>query len=689
MANYGRFGDAGALEPKVPPVAPEQRQDGVLKTLGFKGGPREDDYDRWKREFAALATDCKVTEAAFVEHTLQSRWSIDAATASAAFRAADVDGSQMLNTHEYTLLRAALTTYDPPRDDKTVLHELRMRILFTKYAGHANARMNATQRLFLLRDLCTGETHVNSVIQALSWPGDDSEGEMSCNEFLSAVRSGRLARAGLNAGDAFENRKTTRQHDHEHEKQAEKAKAKAAACAGQPRRKKESIEKPPEHTHFSGTKLVLDPRCVVSDGSRTMSHAVGGAFVNAELVLDDALRVPHGADWRGALAAPRGAASQSIAAAVVEQARDMAVDLARSDGEFELADSAWMTDGKALALLLGTDDRNLQAEYIDELAQDAKRIVSAQPSVATVPAPPVKIFGDTHGQLRDLLLLLGFHGFPSHRGGDVETVSYVFNGDFVDRGAHQLDVVVFLFALKVLYPARVFLIRGNHEFRRQNEGMGDFGFYRHVQAHFTALLLAGDEDGAPKNDEKPTIDEKAAEAAFDQACEVGDRVYQSIHGAFDWLPLAALVAESIVVVHGGIGDGSWRLDDLANVRRPIVDAFAENVPACVRHALWSDPSDSDALMARGVHYAARGTSRLFFFLLIISQVKKVIEVRGSPSLAPTSRPCSANESTSSSLFEVINLPGPASSLCTPATSRPSSRPGTTLTPTPTTRPFSL
>ena len=71
--------------------------------------------------------------------------------------------------------------------------------------------------------------------------------------------------------------------------------------------------------------------------------------------------------------------------------------------------------------------------------------------VIVVVAPPgSKVFGDTHGQLRDLLALFAAFGFPSHRdGGDVESVSYVFNGDFVDRGAHQLEVVTLLFALKV------------------------------------------------------------------------------------------------------------------------------------------------------------------------------------------------------------------------------------------------
>ena len=62
---------------------------------------------------------------------------------------------------------------------------------------------------------------------------------------------------------------------------------------------------------------------------------------------------------------------------------------------------------------------------------------------------PAKVFGDIHGQFRDLLLLFGEFGFPSHRTGDVQSTAYVFNGDWVDRGPHQLEVVALLFALKV------------------------------------------------------------------------------------------------------------------------------------------------------------------------------------------------------------------------------------------------
>lgn len=114
----------------------------------------------------------------------------------------------------------------------------------------------------------------------------------------------------------------------------------------------------------------------------------------------------------------------------------------------------------------------------------------------------------TDGQLTDLLALFREHGFPSNRcGGDVELASYVFNGDFVDRGAQQVEVVALLFSLKVCFPDRVFLLRGNHEFRDMNTSMTEQG-----------------------------------SVGFDRACsiffgsQVGPRVFESIHRCAAALP---------------------------------------------------------------------------------------------------------------------------------------------------------
>lgn len=77
---------------------------------------------------------------------------------------------------------------------------------------------------------------------------------------------------------------------------------------------------------------------------------------------------------------------------------------------------------------------------------------------------PVKIFGDLHGQFGDLMRLFEEYGTPS-TAGDITYIDYLFLGDYVDRGAHSLETMCLLLALKIEHPRSVHLIRGNHEVR--------------------------------------------------------------------------------------------------------------------------------------------------------------------------------------------------------------------------------
>ena len=160
-------------------------------------------------------------------------------------------------------------------------------------------------------------------------------------------------------------------------------------------------------------------------------------------------------DWGGRLV-DRTHESRKIALRIVDSARNIAEGIEIAKVTDDQCDSTWEQGGTSLlAKLFGTSDPKLVLSSFNTIAAKCQQILKEQDTLVQVPAP-CKLFGDVHGQVqadppssrraltrapaqfRDLLLLLRMFGFPTHRGGDVETVSYVFNGDWVDRGTHQV-----------------------------------------------------------------------------------------------------------------------------------------------------------------------------------------------------------------------------------------------------------
>jgi serine/threonine-protein phosphatase 5 len=192
--------------------------------------------------------------------------------------------------------------------------------------------------------------------------------------------------------------------------------------------------------------------------------------------------------------------------------------------------------------------------YVLDLLKKTKDILVKLPNVVNVefskpsdyPAgfsgePEVTVVGDLHGQLGDLLHIFEKQGLPS------AVNQYVFNGDWVDRGHWGAEIVLILFALKVLYPNYVHLNRGNHEAR---EIASRDGFEKEV-------TIKWDYD-----------------------------IFECFIDVFATLPLAAIIDKKVFVVHAGLSWENFTIEDLSSC-----DRFAENPPAAslMEDILWSDP----------------------------------------------------------------------------------------------------
>jgi diadenosine tetraphosphatase ApaH/serine/threonine PP2A family protein phosphatase len=186
-------------------------------------------------------------------------------------------------------------------------------------------------------------------------------------------------------------------------------------------------------------------------------------------------------------------------------------------------------------------------------------------------AAPIKIFGDLHGQFGDLMRLFEEYGSPS-TAGDITYIDYLFLGDYVDRGAHSLETICLLLALKVEHPEHVHLIRGNHEAADINALFG-----------FRLECL-----------------ERLGEAA-------GVKAWQRLNELFNWLPLAAVIEGRVLCMHGGIGRSINSIDQIEALQRPL---GMEDGGIVLMDLLWSDPTTNDAV--EGVQPSPRGPGLVTF-----------------------------------------------------------------------------
>lgn len=219
--------------------------------------------------------------------------------------------------------------------------------------------------------------------------------------------------------------------------------------------------------------------------------------------------------------------------------KDVTPPVAEPLSHEELFDSEGKPNTEKLKMHLFHEGR-LQPNDVITIIEAATTIFANEPTLLMVDAP-VTVCGDIHGQYYDLVKLFDVGGSPAQN-------SYLFLGDYVDRGNFSVECVLLLYSYKICYPNSFFMLRGNHE-------------CRHLTEYFT----------------------------FKEECKhkYSQDIYDLLMDSFDALPLGAVLNDQFLCIHGGISPSIKTLEDIKNI-----DRFKEPPQyGAMCDLLWADPME--------------------------------------------------------------------------------------------------
>ena len=188
---------------------------------------------------------------------------------------------------------------------------------------------------------------------------------------------------------------------------------------------------------------------------------------------------------------------------------------------------------------------NISSNVIIKLCELVKPIFKYEPNVLNIDTP-INIFGDIHGQFSDMIHFMEMTGLPPVQ-------NFLFMGDYVDRGNNSIEVCALLFAMKIMFPNNIHILRGNHECPEVNSM---YGFLNECEERF------GNE---------------------------GKMVFNKINEVLCMIPLCAIISKKIFCVHGGISPHLKKIEDIKKLNR--FSTIPDGGLMC--DLLWSDPNNTN------------------------------------------------------------------------------------------------
>ena len=174
----------------------------------------------------------------------------------------------------------------------------------------------------------------------------------------------------------------------------------------------------------------------------------------------------------------------------------------------------------------------------------------------------VYVIGDIHGNLETLMKLIEIINNNNPK-------LVIFLGDIVDRGPKQLECLLIVLALKILFPLKYYLLRGNHETLEMNQY---YGFFQDFILRF--------------NDQSK---------------------FNEILSFYNVIPICALLNETILCLHGGIPQDNDILKKLEGKKCKDFSALINSIAQGIYQIMWNDPKSglqgfSDSFRGPGIKF---------------------------------------------------------------------------------------